>query len=107
LGFIGPIGVGALAAVISYLITLPKDFAPFIVLGLTSGLGGSGILKGYVNGKRVANAEANRQALRSGIEGVMVKANGPHPLTPLDVQAELQTVLEDDNRRTQASGVLF
>jgi hypothetical protein len=107
LGVVGPIGVGALAAVISYLINLPKDFAPFIVLGLTSGLGGSGILKGYVNGRKALNAEANRQALRSGIEGVMVRASGPQPFTPLDVRDELQAVLEDDTRRTRASWMAF
>ena len=105
LGVVGPIGVGALAAVISYLINLPKDLAPFIVLGLTSGLGGSGILKGYVNGKKASNAEANRQAFRSGVQRVIDQARAPHPRAPFNVPAELQAVLDADNARTQASGV--
>jgi len=107
LGVVGPVGVGALAAVIAYLINLPKDFAPFIVLGLTSGLGGSGILKGYVNGKKASNAEANRQALRSGVQRVIDHAREKQPLVQVNVPAELQAVLDDDNARTQASGVVF
>jgi ribose/xylose/arabinose/galactoside ABC-type transport system permease subunit len=50
LGFIAAIGVGALAGLISYAVNPPSDVPKLVGLGLTAGVGGVGILKGYTKG---------------------------------------------------------
>jgi hypothetical protein len=112
LGFLAPVAVGALAAVISYLLSLPKDLPQFIVLAITSGLGGSGILKGYVNGKKAVNAEANRQALRADVAGVLQQTQGPQiaggSAPAPDVPGQLRRALDNDDARTRtANAVTF
>lgn|SRR5574341_1034255 len=52
LGFLADMGVGAIAAVIIYALNTPNSQLQLIGVGLTSGLGGAGILKGFVQARR-------------------------------------------------------
>ena len=77
-GFLAPMGVGALAAVIGYSMSQPADAARFVGAGLIAGLGGTGILKGYVNGKAAAQMSDQAQtALSVARDALSVTANAP------------------------------
>src|SRR5689334_5600093 len=57
LGSMSNIIIGAIAALITYALNPPTAILPFIVLTLTSGIGGSAILKSYINAKQATDSE--------------------------------------------------
>lgn len=77
LGFIADVLIGALAAVITYALNPPSGILKLVSAGLTAGIGGSAILKGYVKGTAVrehaSRAEMYRAAAADASKGVDVK----------------------------------
>jgi hypothetical protein len=52
MGFLADMLVGALAALIVYALNQPSTALQLIAIGITAGLGGAGILKGYIQSQR-------------------------------------------------------
>jgi len=77
LGFISDIFIGALAAVIVYALNPPAGMLQLVSSGITAGIGGSAILKGYVKGTAVreqaTRAEMYRSAAVDASKGIDVK----------------------------------
>lgn len=59
LGFIADVLIGALAAVITYALNPPAGTLQLLAATVTAGIGGSGILKGYIKGT-AAREQAKR-----------------------------------------------
>jgi hypothetical protein len=59
LGFVASIVIGAIAAMITYAINHPDSIPQLIGTAVIAGIGGTGILKGYVNGQ-AAQSEAEQ-----------------------------------------------
>lgn len=113
LGFLSNMCIGALAAVITYSLNPPAELLPFIALTATAGVGGSAILKSYVNGQVAAQATANAEALRADVSAAMHAASSPAaaaatagpslaavPAEP-GLARQLQDALNADTRRRQ------
>lgn len=65
LGFIADICIGALAGIIIYALNPPSGATQLVASTVTAGLGGSAILKGYINGK----VASERATLMEGYKG--------------------------------------
>jgi hypothetical protein len=76
LGFIADILIGALAAVITYALNPPTGTLQLVAAGVTAGIGGSAILKGYIKGtvarEQVSRAEKWRAVAMDSLKGVDV-----------------------------------
>nr|MBN1229824.1 DUF4257 domain-containing protein [Anaerolineae bacterium] len=112
LGFLADMLVGALAALVLYALNQPGNILQLIAVAVTSGLGGAGILKGYVQAQRnqelgsvaqeainIANMQAAAPPVpEGGTRGPVEDVGGgqPHAQERLD---ELQGMVDEMTRR--------
>lgn len=78
LGFLADMLVGALAGVIVYALNPPSSELQLIAVGLTAGLGGAGILKGYVQAQKSQELSgvAQEALTMASMQAAMITAQG-------------------------------
>lgn len=78
-GFVADMFIGALAAAIVYALNPPANQIQLIGTSLIAGLGGAGILKGYVEGRRsdqLTNIANEVMGIARGVEGQSALRSG-------------------------------
>jgi hypothetical protein len=67
-GFLADVIIGAIAALVVYGINPPTNILTIVVLGITSGIGGTAILMAYIKGKAADKNGARFDSIKSFID---------------------------------------
>ncbi|NYT17293.1 MAG: DUF4257 domain-containing protein [Methanomicrobiales archaeon] len=76
-GFLADVIIGGMAAVLVYALNPPLSPLTFVVIGITSGIGGKAILTGYIKGKESEEEKQKKVLLAERYRAAVARHAGP------------------------------
>ena len=76
-GFLADVIIGGVAAVVIYSLNPPASQLTFVVIGITSGIGGKAILTGYIKSKESEEEKQKKVLLAERYRAAVARHAGP------------------------------